>query len=476
MFNKINKVLFIIHDLYQEDNRFPLGPAYMAARLHDLGAEVEAYSMDVFHHTNDQLAKHLEENEYDLIGLGFLAARFNETVVDLCKTVNAHKKNAWFVLGGQGPSPIPEYILRTTGADIVAVGEAENTIVDLLNCKITKGDLTKVKGIAYLANDEFFYTGQNKPVFNLDEIPFPLWEIFPMKEYISSNKLFNQLPEEKSLMILTERGCINRCNFCYRMERGVRLRSIGKIIEEIKILRDRYGVNCYFFEDELFVFSKKRLLEFEQALKVADLKIKFSCNARVDIFDEEIVEILKRCGCQFINIGFESSSDEVLKLMHKNTTVPQNIKALETVKNAGGIGMGLNFIWNNLGDNEETLRKNIELIKKYNTYYQCRTIRPVTPYPGSDLYYKLIEMGKLKGPEDFFARFKNSDLMLINLMDMPDEKAYELLLEANRELILDHYQHTRGDMAQAENIIGQLADLYSGKNIKFRGARHHDKK
>lgn len=162
--------------------------------------------------------------------------------------------------------------------------------------------------------------------------------------------------------------------------------------------------------------------------------------------------------------------------MNKNTTVEQNIRALELVKKCGGIGMGLNFIWNNFGDTEETLKKNVELIKKYNTYYQCRTIRPATPYPGSDLYYKLIEMGKLKGPQDFFEKFKNSDLIFINLMDMPDEKAYELLLEANTELIMDHYKHTGGDMLLAENLIQQFADLYSGKITKFRGARHIDKK
>ncbi|MDD5032168.1 MAG: radical SAM protein, partial [Patescibacteria group bacterium] len=221
---------------------------------------------------------------------------------------------------------------------------------------------------------------------------------------------------------------------------------------------------------------KQRLKDFAKALAEANLKIKFSCNARVDIFDEEMVEILKSCGCQFINFGFESSSNEVLKLMNKNTTAEENIKALEIVKKSGGIGMGLNFIWNNLGDNEETLRKNVELIKKYNTYYQCRTIRPVTPYPGSDLYYKLIEMGKLKGPEDFFKRFKNSDLILINLMDLTDGEAYRALLKANSELIRDHYEHIGGDMGEAEYLIQQFSDLYSGKITKFRGARHYVKK
>lgn len=472
MFTKKNKVLFIIHNLYQEDNHFPLGPAYLAAVLNHQGAQTEAYCMDVFHYTNEQLAKHLDENEYDLICLGFLAARFNETVLDLCHVINNHKKNGWLVLGGQGPSPIPEYMLRTTGADMIAVGEAENTVVDLLACKINQGNLAQVPGIAYVDKGAFHYTDKNKLVIKLDEIPFPLWEIFPMKEYSTCIKFPNQQAGENFLEIIASRGCVNRCNFCYRLEKGIRLRGIDGIIAEMKILLEKYGVNCYSFDDEMFVFDKKRLIELELGLKKADLKIKFTCGARVDVIDQEIVEILKRCGCQLINFGLESSSDEVLKLMHKNTTVEKNLRALEVVKSCGGIGVGLNFIWNNFGDNEATLKKDVELIKKYNNYQQCRTIRPVTPYPGSDLYYKLIEIGKLEGPEDFFNKFKNSDLILVNLMDLTDKKAYELLLEVNTELILDHYQHTGGDLAEARNLIQQFADLYTGKITKFRGSRH----
>lgn len=126
-------MLFIIHDVYENDNHFPLGPAYMASMLERAGYTVEVYCMNVFHFTNDELAKHLQENEYDMIGVGFLAARFKEAVVDLCKVVNNNKKSAWFILGSPGPSPIPKYMLNKTKADIVAIGEAEKTIIDLMD-------------------------------------------------------------------------------------------------------------------------------------------------------------------------------------------------------------------------------------------------------------------------------------------------------------------------------------------------------
>jgi len=61
-----------------------------------------------------------------------MAARFKETVISLCDTINKHKKDAWLILGGYGPSPIPEYILNKVNCDAVIVGEAENTILEVI--------------------------------------------------------------------------------------------------------------------------------------------------------------------------------------------------------------------------------------------------------------------------------------------------------------------------------------------------------
>ena len=469
------KVLFIVHDVYQEDNDFPVGIAYLAAALKREGIEVKVCCQDVFHWSNEKLTKLFLENEnYDLIGIGFLAARFKETVLDLCETVNKFKKDAWLVLGGHGPSPIPEYILKKTKADVVAIGEAEETIVELLKCKVENGDLSKIKGIAYRDQDRVVINEKRKPISDLDSIPFPEWSLFPMEKYTTCLKFSATGEGDKTLGILTGRGCFNRCNFCYRMERGIRLRSIGNVIKEIKILNQKYGVNYFPMDDELFNFPKKRTLEFFKALKENNLKIKFSCNARVDAFDEESAIWLKESGCKLLNFGFESSNQKVLDLMGKNTTVEQNIQALEIARKVG-IGMGLNFIWGNKGDTEESLMGNVRLIKKYNTYDQIRTIRPVTPYPGCGLYYDAIKMGLLSGPEDFFEKFKNSDLLTVNFTDIPEDKFYKLLFEANKELILDHFDNTTKNMAEANELIQNFYDLYFRGKANFRGARHYER-
>lgn len=468
-------VLFIVHDVYQNDNSFPSGIGYLAAVLKRNGTNVQIYSMDVFHYSNDDLVAFLKTQRFDIIGLGFLAARFRETVVDLCGCINAHKNNAWLVLGGQGPSPIPDYILKTVRADVVAIGEAEETIVELLKCKLEQGDLGSVKGIAYLEGDEVHINERRKPIRNLDSIPFPQWDLFPMDKYTTCIAKYNMENDEKALDIITSRGCINECTFCYRMEKGIRLRSINNVIEEIIELQNRYGVTYFSIYDELFTFPKKKVFEFTDALERNDITIKYDCQVRVDTFDEEVAECLKRSGCQLANFGFESMDQNVLDLMKKNTKVEENTRAINIALKYN-LGAGLNFIWGNIGDTEESLRKDVMFIKKYNTYNHLRNIRPVTPFPGSELYYEAISRGLLKGPDDFFNKFRNSDLMTVNFTDIPDDRYYQLLFEANRDLIHDHFVHTSGDMNQAATIISEFHDLYFLGKGKFRGARHYEKK
>lgn len=471
---KNGKVLFIIHDLYQEDNHFPLGIGYLAAILRKKDVDVEVYCQDIFHYTNTELAEFLKRENYDLICVGFLAARFQETVLDHCRVINKNKKSAWLVLGGHGPTPIPEYVLEQTHADAIILGEGEESLPELLQCKLNQGDRANITGIAYREEGSVNVTPRRKPVHNLDSIPFPEWSLFPIENYIKNLKLFRYEPTDRCFGMLTSRGCINRCNFCYRMEKGIRFRSVKNVIQEITLLNEQYGINYFLMNDELFVYPKKRIFEFKDELEKIGIKIKFVCNARVDVFDEEVVQCLKEAGCQFLNFGMESSDQKVLDLMNKHTTVEENIRAAEIAKKAK-IGLGLNFIWGNIGDTVESLKNNTALIKKYTTYDYIRTIRPVTPYPGCDLYYEAIKRGLLNGPDDFFNKFKNSDLLTVNFTEIPDGKFYEILFAANKDLILDYYEHTSKDMAAAEKLIDDFYRLYFKGETSFRGARHYKK-
>jgi len=79
----------------------------------------------------------------------------------------------------------------------------------------------------------------------------------------------------------------------------------------------------------------------------------------------------------------------------------------------------------------------------------------------------------LQGPEDFFAKFKNADLYMINFLNIPEKDIYQMLFEVNRDLTLDHYHHTNGDMEDANRLIEKFSNLYFKGELNFDGPRHY---
>lgn len=476
---KPGKIIFVIHDNYQDDNKLSLGPAYLAAILRDAGHEVSVYSQNVFHQSNEEFSCFLEDNEFDMIGLGFLAARYVEAVRPMAKIINAHKKNAKFVVGGHGVSPIPSYILNDIQADIAVIGEAENTICPLVDAILNNGDLKDIRGVAYREKNEIKINPRAEIMRDLDKLPFPAWDLFPMEEIATCASFIGGDADNRWMSVLTSRGCVNRCSFCYRMEQGIRIRSVENVYEELKILTESYGINSFLFDDEMFIADRERIKNLVGVIKKLKYPIKYWCQARVQLAkNKEILKMLSDSGCRMLNLGLESLDQKVLDLMDKNTKVEDNIEAVENTI-AAGIHPGLNFIWANPGDTIASLEKIVEFLIKYDTQGQLRTVRPPTPYPGCSLYYKAIEDGKLKGPGDFFDKFKNSDRLTVNFTDIPDAEVYQALLEANTKLIRNYFTKKGGQISEAEVMVDSFRRLYfpqCPEDLKFRGARKYARK
>jgi len=466
------RVLFIVPDNFQEDNVFPLGPGYLSACLQMANVEVETYCMDVFHYGLDELEQFLKQNTFDLVCLSFMAPRFKRGVQAACNVIKrAKNKDAWFVLGGYGPSPIPDYMLKTTGADIVAIGEGEETMIEIMMARKGLGiSISDIKSIAYWDGFKTVINERRGTIKYLNELPFPAWDIFPMEKYTTCLKFAGMDVNEKSFPLISTRGCTDKCSFCFRLDSGIRQRGPDAVVAEMKELNEKFGVTYFYFCDELAIVSRKQILQLTEAIKKNLPPIKFRMDCRVTLFDDQIAIALKEAGAVFLNIGFESSSQVVLDQMNKRATVEQNIAAAEMALKHN-IGIGINMIWGMPGDTLDSLRKNAEFIKRFNQYDQIRTIRPVTPYPGSPLYNRAVKEGQLKGPEDFFEKFKNSDLYLCNYTGIPTQEIYVALYEVNKDLIYDHFSHTSKDFSAADALLERFYDLYFNGVTDFTGPR-----
>lgn len=461
------KILLIAYDNDSYIHYFPMGLAYIASVLRNAGHEIKIYNQDLYHYPESHLIDYLIHNHFDVVGTGTIAGYYQyQKLLKISNAINSIPDHPFYMIGGHGPSPEPEYFLKKTNADAVIIGEGEISTVNLLKALENDTNLSSVNGIAYLDNDKLVLTKPQELIKNLDTIPFPAWDLFPI-DYYSLGREPNSKNGDRCFPVLSGRGCTFKCNFCYRMDKGLRLRSPENIIKEIEVLKKTYNITYIDFADELFMSSPKRTKELCDTFIDASLNVKWGCDGRLNYATPDILKIMKRSGCVFINYGIESMDNNVLKNMNKNLTTDQIIKGIEATL-AEGISPGFNIIFGSIGDNAETLKKGVDFLLKYDDHSQLRTIRPVTPYPGSPLYYYAIEKGLLKDVADFYEnKHINSDLLSVNFTDLSDDEFHRLLFDANKILLENYYKHR---LTQQINIAKKL---YFEKDVTFRGFRQN---
>jgi radical SAM superfamily enzyme YgiQ (UPF0313 family) len=197
-----------------------------------------------------------------------------------------------------------------------------------------------------------------------------------------------------------------------------------------------------------------------------DIKWALEGSGRLNYAKPKLLALMKRAGCVFIGYGVESLDDDTLKRMNKNLTRKQIIEGVEATRKAG-IGVGMFMMFGNIDENEETLQKAVDFLLKYDDQSQLRTIRAITPYPGSPLYYYALEKGLLKDAADFYDnKHVNSDLLSVNFTQLSDEEFHSSLCEANKILLRNYYNRI------LEKTIEQTEELYLERDITFRGYRH----
>ncbi len=460
------KVLLIVYDNESHIHLFPIGVGYIASVLRQAGHEVTIYNQDVHHYPEQHLTRYLNTNAFDVVGVGVIAGYWQyRKLLSISRAINASdNRPPHYIIAGHGPSPEPEYFLKKTGADVVVMGEGEETVVELLQVIEAGNPLHRVRGIAFRSGDGFELNPRRSVIKDIDSIPWPAYDLFPM-EYYRLLRLPHATPTDFVMPILSARGCTFTCNFCYRMDKGYRVRNVGNILEEIKFLQNTYGITYIDFADELLMSSKGRIEEICEAILNSELKFKWFCNGRLNYATLKIVKLMKQAGCVFINYGIEVFDNTVLEVMGKHLTTEQIVNGIQCTLNAG-ISPGFNIIWGNIGDDAGTLQAGVDFLLEYDDGAQLRTIRPVTPYPGSSLYQYAIDQGLLKDVADFYEnKHTNSDLLSVNFTELSDEEFHQSLMVANSTLVNNYY-----DKKCAEAFI-TTRKLYLNHDASFRGFR-----
>ena len=463
------KVLFVIYDNGSYDHTFPMGVGALSAILKRDGHEFELWNQDMHHYSDESLKTYLDENKFDVVVFSLIAGYYQyDKMKRLSKAINSSKNRPFYVMGGYGPTPEPEFFLKKSGCDVVCMGEGEITIAKLMEALDNKKSLDTVPGVAWLEKGKLKTTPRAPLIHNLDNLPPIPYEKFPM-HYYRMLRLPKVRPTEFAFPLMSARGCYFKCTFCYRMDPGYRIRTPEPLLDEIEKLYKDYGITYIGFQDDLLMSSVEHTEAVCLEFLKRNLPIRWMCNGRLNYCSEELLQLMKDAGCDFINYGIESMDQKVLNNMKKGLRPEMIVRGVEDTLKVG-ISPGLNLIFGNRDDNKETIKKSVDFLLKYDDFSQKRTIRPVTPYPGSPLYYDAIKsdlLDKDNPAEDFYEKkHLNSDLICCNFTELSDEEYYECLNWANQTLMKNYFER------QKTSTLSQIRTLYKEKDVTFRGFRH----
>lgn len=361
----------------------PFGLCYLAATLRKKGYRVSIVDAETLQISCEQTVNLvLEKNPKYVAITGVTASIYN--VAEIAKRIKQFDKKIITIVGGPHITSLPLETMKIFPEfDIGVVGEGEETLNILLNKLEHNLGLESIQGLVFRQNGKIFLTNRRCLIKNLDTLAFPAFDLLPQlsTNYRIPTQSIDRLP---AISLVTSRGCTGRCIFCDRSVFGnyCRAHSAEYLMHLIKMLCCDYKIKCIMFEDDNFLLFRPRLFKLLRMLKDEQLDLTWSCTARVDMVDEEMLRRLREAGCWQILYGIESASQKILDFLKKGITIEQVKKTLKMTKKAKIKVKGF-FILGNPLETKETLNQTLDFINKADL--DDISITFFTPYPGTEI-------------------------------------------------------------------------------------------
>ena len=376
-----------------------LGLGYLAATLRRYGYDVQVFD---FEQDPEEILAAVRELKPLLVGFSlifqFYVFRFRELIQKLRDDgVTCH-----FTMGGHFPSLSYSETLRLVPEiDSVVRFEGEYTLLELCDRLGAGSDWHTVEGIAYTGDKgEAVTTPMRHLIHDLDDLPYP------ERDFERKTMVLGRL----AMPLVASRGCARTCSFCsihmfYRAAPGkvVRTRKPAEVVREMRWLHEEHNVTIFLFQDDDFpLFGpawRRWTYEFIGELHKAGLpgRAIFKLNCRADAVDAELMRDLRDAGLYLVYMGLESGSEEGLDTLHKQITVEQNLRAVETLRSIGLL-YEFGFMLFDPSSTFSSIRANLQFLRQICADGQaaavfCRMI----PYDGTPIKDTLAREGRLRG-------------------------------------------------------------------------------
>ena len=401
----------------------PLGLAYIAAALTEAGFEhrvidgtgeaLDAVSpyparadFMIQGLTIDEITRRIDPAS-DVIGISCMFSTLWPVVHRVADAVREKAPRALLVLGGEHGTAVPDHVLATSPFDVVVLGEGEDTFVELLRARAGGRALGEVKGIAFREGDHVINTGLSVRRRDVDTIPRPEWESFPIREYITRHQT-NGINLGRSMPMLGTRGCPFQCTFCSNpamwTQRWI-ARDPKQLADEMELYVRKYEVTNFDFQDLTAIVKRQWIVDFCRELIDRDLKITWQMpsGTRAEVFDAEVADLLYRSGCRALAFAPESGSPKILKAVKKQVDLDHMLTAMGAAVRRG-LKLSCFIVIGFPDDTPATLRQTLSLIRRMAVLgvYDV-AVSKFVPYPGSELFRRLQREGKIELDDAFFV-------------------------------------------------------------------------
>jgi len=327
------------------------------------------------------------------------------TDIIIAKRIKEFLPDTYIVFGGpQADVSAYDTLNEIPWVDFCCRGEGETTIYPLFSALLNDKDYSKINGLTYRSINSIIIENPVAPLINnLDSLPMIDFSLIPKEsiDYTVKNNLTTQID--------VGRGCPFKCAYCSTSafwQRKFRIKSATRVITEMKKINELFGLTTFTFSHDLFTASKKRVLEFTEALKNVNANFKWKCSSRIDTLDEETISAMAASGLTYVYLGVESGSERMQKLMNKNLKIEDVINIVSLLIKYN-IDLTASFMYGIPEETEEDIEKTLQLVyvlyklgvKKFQ-FHLC-SINQGTPY-----YYKYFDKLTLSiNSQDFTGDF-----------------------------------------------------------------------
>lgn len=426
-------LLFYPKTFHEKNYKFywiPYSLLSIATYIHDKGYGVKILDNNtgIYAREKEYIKELVKQSK--IVGISSMIGKQIIDGLGFAKYVREINPNATIVWGGYAPSLLPELFAKQKFVDIIVRGQGEKTFLEFVETILSYGKLEKIKGIIYIQNGEVIYN-PNREFINLNERPPYPFSLINVPTYIRNDDEINT----KTINYVSSQGCPFKCGFCSEVSiyqcKWLYL-SAEKIIHDVKYLYDTYQINGVKFYDPNFFTNRNRVMQFIKLLNESSITIKWAASAHPNnliVLNDKEWQSIRNSGCSRILVGAESGSQEVLNLMHKNTTIKKVKQIAQRLSKYGIIG-SFTFIVGFPDEPVNSVEKTLEFAEELlsiNEKFEAK-IHFYLPYPGTSLFEKAILHGFL--PPTTLEGWINYDYYYIE-MPWVDKSLYKIIREFN---------------------------------------------